>query len=394
MPAPAPNLLTVPATGAVVVALRPAPPGRSVGADDALYLDVSASQTEVVFQADERGNWTFLNQAWEALTGFPVADTLGRNFLEYVHPDEREATIRMFEDVVSGGRDACRHETRYRTASGGYRWVELTSRLMFDEGGRVVGNTGTVVDIDERRQAEEALRQSEQRRLEVLGRMVQAEDDERRRIATELHDDTIQVMTAALLAIDRQRGALAAGDLDRAVELVERVRTTLSEAVDRTRRLTFELRPPLLDVKGLAAAATELAEQVGEEAGFDVHVTADIPRYPSAIEALAYRTLAELLTNARNHSAASTLELRLEQGGGALLATVRDDGVGFDPAQALDRRRMRLHLGLDATQERVALAGGTLTIDSEPGRGATVAFSLPGRPVDVAAERGVAGPAR
>jgi PAS domain S-box-containing protein len=373
----APNLLRAPATGAVVVAPRPAPPGRPLDAEEALYLDVSSSQTEVVFQADAEGNWTFLNHAWETLTGFPIAETLGRNFMEWVHPDERAATIAMFEAVVGGGRDVCRHETRYRTADGGYRWVELTSRLMYDENGQPVGNAGTIADIHDRRSAEDALHQSELRRLEVLGRMVQAEDDERRRIATELHDDTIQVMTAALMALDRQRAAIENGSRERALEMLDTVRKTLDQAVDRTRRLTFELRPPLLDVKGLAAAVEELVDQTAEEAALSGSVDARVGRHEASLEALAYRTVAELVSNVRKHARARRLEVSLAERDGRLAVRVSDDGVGFDPSRVPDRRRMRLHLGLDATRERVLLAGGSFALRTAPGHGAAVEFQLP-----------------
>lgn len=105
----------------------------------------------VVFQTDPSGNWTYLNPAWTTITGFAVAETLGTNFLDYVHPDEREATVAMFMAVVEGGADACHHETRYRTRFGGYRWLELRANLLFDEGGGLIGNSGTLVDVTARR---------------------------------------------------------------------------------------------------------------------------------------------------------------------------------------------------------------------------------------------------
>jgi len=105
----------------------------------------------VVFETDPKGNWTYLNRAWTTITGFPVAETLGTNFLDYVHPDEREATVAMFMAVVEGGADACHHETRYRTRSGAYRWLELRANLLFDESGALIGNSGTLVDVTSRR---------------------------------------------------------------------------------------------------------------------------------------------------------------------------------------------------------------------------------------------------
>jgi diguanylate cyclase (GGDEF)-like protein/PAS domain S-box-containing protein len=105
----------------------------------------------VVFETDPSGNWTYLNRAWTTITAFPVAETLGTNFLDYVHPDERAATVAMFTAVVEGGADACHHETRYRTRSGAYRWLELRANLLFDEAGALIGNSGTLVDVTSRR---------------------------------------------------------------------------------------------------------------------------------------------------------------------------------------------------------------------------------------------------
>jgi PAS domain S-box-containing protein len=91
------------------------------------------SLTEVVFQTDPRGNWTYLNQAWTRVFGYRVEDCLGTNFLEYVHPDEREATIQLFQSVVIGKLSYCHHEGRYRSANGGYRWIELRANVSYDE---------------------------------------------------------------------------------------------------------------------------------------------------------------------------------------------------------------------------------------------------------------------
>lgn len=105
----------------------------------------------VVFQTDAQGNWTYLNQAWTDITGFSIEQTLGTNFLEYVHPDEREYTVSLFMAVVEGAADACHHETRYRTRSGAYRWLELRATLLYDDDAQLVGNCGTLVDITARR---------------------------------------------------------------------------------------------------------------------------------------------------------------------------------------------------------------------------------------------------
>jgi len=122
--------------------------------DEAAALDELA---EVVFRTDAAGNWTYLNPAWTRLTGLAVKDSLGSNFLDYVHPDEVEHTIALFQAVFAGGADHCHHVTRYRTADGSYRWVELRSRVLRAEDGTPTGNAGVLLDVTERRQTEETV---------------------------------------------------------------------------------------------------------------------------------------------------------------------------------------------------------------------------------------------
>ena len=116
------------------------------------------SLTEVVFQTDPQGNWTYLNQAWTRVFGYGVEESLGKNFLEYVHPDERAATIQLFQSVVTGKLSYCHHEGRYLSARGGYRWIELRANVSYDESGEMVGNSGTLFDITARHEAQELLK--------------------------------------------------------------------------------------------------------------------------------------------------------------------------------------------------------------------------------------------
>jgi diguanylate cyclase (GGDEF)-like protein/PAS domain S-box-containing protein len=111
----------------------------------------------VVFTTDAEGNWSYLNPAWTEITGFGIEETLGTNFLEYVHPDEKDYTVSLFMAVVEGAADACHHETRYRTRSGTYRWLELRATLLYDDDGQLVGNCGTLVDITSRRAAQDSV---------------------------------------------------------------------------------------------------------------------------------------------------------------------------------------------------------------------------------------------
>ena len=176
--------------------------------------------------------------------------------------------------------------------------------------------------------AADALADSERHRLEVVAAMLRAGDEERSRIATDLHDDTVQVMTATLLTVDRLRNAIVEGDTERMLAVSEEVRQTLTRAMERTRLMMFYLRPPLLDAYGLEPAIRDMVHQAAEEAGFETDVDVRVGRHPELLEALAYRTVREAVINARRHSGASRLEVQLEEENGHLRGVVRDDGRG------------------------------------------------------------------
>ncbi|PTY07363.1 hypothetical protein DB347_08665 [Opitutaceae bacterium EW11] len=125
---------------------------------EAQYRSLVTNLKEVVFQTDASGNWSFLNQAWQEITGFTVAESLGKLFLDYVHPDDRERNNQLFLPLIRREKDYCRHEVRYLAKKGGYRWIEVFARLTLDAGGAIVGTSGTLTDITARREAEDLMR--------------------------------------------------------------------------------------------------------------------------------------------------------------------------------------------------------------------------------------------
>jgi signal transduction histidine kinase len=232
--------------------------------------------------------------------------------------------------------------------------------------------------VSDRVSAERALADSERHRRHILANLLQAQEDERSRIATELHDDTVQVMTAALLSMDRLAMISRKGDLRRVGSAVTHTRAVLEEATERTRRLMFELRPAILHESGLGAALQLLADQTARETGASAEVDVDARRYDPAVEELVYRTVQEALANARKHASPTAITVRLgENGGTGLVGEVADDGRGFDPVLIQRRSDAALHLGLESMMERIRAAGGDVDLTSAPGRGTRIAFSVP-----------------
>lgn len=127
------------------------------------YRSVVDNIKEVIFQTDAEGLWTLLNPAWTEITGFTVNESLGTLFLDYVHPDDRQRNNELFEPLILRKKEYCRHEVRYLCKNGGFRWIEVYARLTLDERDQVVGTSGTLTDVTDRRVAEDELREAMQK---------------------------------------------------------------------------------------------------------------------------------------------------------------------------------------------------------------------------------------
>jgi len=273
-------------------------------------------------------------------------------------------------------------EFRLRHKKGHY--VHVLSRgfpVRREPGGPIVRIVGTHFDLTERKQAEEAREreQSERARTELLGRMVFAQEDERRRIAREMHDQFGEQLTALGLRIRMLKEASAdRADLSSMVEALEHVAQQLDRDVDH---LVWELRPTALDDLGLRAALANYIQDwsVRVSVSAELHtagLTTD--RLGSEIETTLYRIAQEALNNIAKHARAGHVEIILERRPDHVSLIVEDDGVGFDPAGVdADRRGF----GLLGMQERAALVGATLQIESAPGEGTTVLVRMPTTPL-------------
>jgi two-component system, NarL family, sensor histidine kinase DevS len=206
---------------------------------------------------------------------------------------------------------------------------------------------------------------------DALRRVVAAQEQERRRLARELHDETGQALTSILLGLRTIEEADGEENLRAAVaEVRELVRATLQDV----RQLAVELRPKALDDFGLVAALERLTDSFREQTGIALAFHSALPaeRLSPEIETALYRIVQESLTNIVKHARAGSVSITLGRKRNAVTVVVEDDGVGFDPARTREEG-----LGLIGMRERVALVGGRLTIESRPGAGTTFVVEVP-----------------
>jgi signal transduction histidine kinase len=170
---------------------------------------------------------------------------------------------------------------------------------------------------------------------------------------------------------------MESGDTTRALETVKHICDELGEEAASLRRIMSDLRPPLLEQRGLIPAVRELCDKWQRETEVTVEVLADAHgAVPSDVETLAYRVVQEALSNVKKHAGAKHVSIRIETAGGSLRVEVKDNGAGFDPEAA--RQFLRAgKVGLASMRERAELAGGTLTVKSGPGAGTSVTATLP-----------------
>jgi signal transduction histidine kinase len=292
-------------------------------------------------------------------------------------PDELASEVGAILLEVAANRRIEHYETQRRRKDGTLVHVSLSVSPVHDTQGRVVAASVIARDVSGRRAMEDALQESERHRMEILGDMLRAEEAERSRIATELHDDTVQVMTASLFALDRVALIARRSENDQIESAVTLTRATLEEATARTRRLMFELRPAILHADGLVAAVNVLADQTGRETGARTTVSGPPSRYGHHVEELAYRSIQEALSNVRKHAGATEVAITLADDGTALLFEVADDGRGFDPDAVRERPGAALHAGLDTMVERIRAAGGETAVDTARGNGTRVRVRIP-----------------
>ncbi len=221
----------------------------------------------------------------------------------------------------------------------------------------------------------EQLVRAEQERRTLLETVAEVERTERRQLAEDLHDDPIQVITAAVLRLQVLRRH-PARDLDAELAEIEEI---LQHAVGRLRRLSFELRPASLEDDGLATVIRSLLETLRQENGLRCRIQDHLTGQPSPEVAMTlYRIARESLVNVRKHARATRVDVLLSERDGGYLVRIRDDGVGFDAREP--GRIRRGHLGFQAMRERAELAGGWWRVDSAPGAGTVVEFWVPARP--------------
>ncbi|MVN86683.1 GAF domain-containing protein [Deinococcus sp. HMF7620] len=339
--------------------------------EEARYRQLAEGAHDLIVSTDDRGVMTYANPAARALLEPLTGPLDGASFLTLPTPDTRPA--------LEGAWRAARTQpggSRADIQVGPYR---LEVRLSSVDGGRGVltvsrdlSELQTLADeIAWRGQALEAAASRTVEMRAFLTLFTQAQEEERRRISRELHDDTAQVLTATTRRVARLARDLSGEQRARADDIQQ----DLNAAIDGVRRFARNLRPSVLDDLGLLPALEWLASAAATPTRLEV--SGPERRLTPATELTLFRLAQEALNNVDKHARAHTAAIRVLFEGALVRLAITDDGQGFTAGQAQARAEAG-HLGLIGLRERVTLTGGTLDVDSRPGEGTTLTFTLPG----------------
>jgi PAS domain S-box-containing protein len=329
---------------------------------------------------DELSTNLYTSPQIESLLGYSVEEWMADPELwkQAVHPDDRDRVSLANEE---SNRNAERYLDEYRiiTKDGRTVWIRDEAAPVRGPDGTLLYWRGVMLDITERMEAEEklrwsldVLRQTLQQRRELARRLQNAQESERQRIAADLHDDPIQVMSA----VDMRLQMLMGFPDTITTEAIGEVEQEVAASIERLRSLLFELRPTALDRDGLVPALRLYAEHTAKATGWTVEVHDELADEPDPdLSALLYRIAQEAVVNARKHAQATAVRIEAVSVADGAIVRVIDDGVGFHPD--LISAPEPGHLGLTTMVERAELAGGWVRVLSRPGAGTTVECWLP-----------------
>jgi len=324
----------------------------------------------VVWEWDVQADKATWSDNAEAKLGFGPGD-FGNDFASYmkwVLPEDRAAINERVAQALQGHDDNYESEYRVVRPNGELRWITAPGRVFRDPSGRPLRIAGTMMDITERKQAEERLLDNQARLKSLASELVLAEERERNRIAVHLHDDVCQNLAYANMKLQMVHAAL---DDQTQLDDMAEASDTLTRMMQEVRSLTFELSSPVLTEFGLEAALGHwLTEQIEQKHEIATAFTDDGLAKPLAddVRALLFRSVRELLANVVKHSQAQRVEVAISRADNQILIRVEDNGIGFALDQVVVDRDTG-GFGLFSIRERLSQLGGSLEIDSSPNQG-------------------------
>ena len=332
---------------------------------------------DIIFSRNPDGSRDYISGRFYEYTGAPPDIAIGSGWIEYVHPEDKEQSHEKWMRCVESGEIYdCVY--RMRGADSQYRWFRARAVPLRDSHGSIVKWYGTCSDIHDSKVLEQSIRENAielERMVEnrtaalrrLSNRMMTMQDEERRRIAREIHDGLGQELAAAKMIMD---GILAKDSSPSMQQASAEASQLIDRAIQQVRTISHLLHPPLLDEVGLVSALRWFLEGLSERSGIHMVLEVDPPdlgRLKSELETAIFRIVQEALTNMFRHSGASNGSVTVTQKNGNIVVSVRDNGKGIDE-QVIQLRPDSVGVGIGGMRQRVTELGGTLRLaNANPG---------------------------
>jgi len=334
------------------------------------YQDIFTNASDAIWVQDLEGNILTANRATAKLTGYSTEELTHMNVARFLTEQELDLMSEVRSKLLQGETIDEPYEQRLIKRDETEAFLRLTSSLVVSDG-QPVGFQHVARDVTEERRMQENLRF-------YLQQVTRAQEEERKRIARELHDETTQSLVAISHQLENfasNSKHLSAGD----VELLNNLRQQAKSALEGIRHFSGELRLPVLDDLGLLPALEWLTDDLKEKYGIKIElkVIGSQRRPAPEAEILIFRIIQEATNNAVRHAEASLVEVTVEFDEDKIVAAVGDDGKGFELPRTLGELSRVGKLGLAGAEERARLLGGSLTVQSKPGKGTTVVLNAP-----------------
>lgn len=343
------------------------------------YRLLVKSLPAVVYQGYFDTSADFFDKKVEELTGYSKEDFDSRRlkWIDLVVPEDRprfrEAFLTGLKTIKSYVR-----EYRIKRKDGDLLWIQERGQIICNQEGRVEYISGVVFDVTESQRAKMALLESEQRLRFLTSQLLTAQEQERKRISMELHDELGQSLTVIKLQVRAIEGAL----LDDQSELkrdCQELRQYVDGVIDNVRRLSRDLSPSILEDLGLLSALKYLLDRVGKHLTVKPSLEVEDLNslFPAEAQIIIYRIFQECLNNIAKHAGACQVAVKVQREGGVVSFTLEDDGAGFEVDQVMGRADSKRGMGLAALNERAQMLGGTCKISSRRGAGTKVVCTIP-----------------
>ena len=325
---------------------------------------------------DEKGVWVYVNDRLCEMLDYAKEDMVGRRVTDFLSEHDQIIYRRQMAARMQG--EGGFYELTWLRKDGQPMYTLVSPKAILDERGEFKGSFAILTGITERKRAEEALKESEKQLRELSTQLLTAQETERKRISTELHDELGQALTVLKLHlnfIERNLSAQQTGlrhECEKAIEYIEQV-------IENVRRLSRDLSPTILEDFGLSAAIRWLVGNFAKR--HNIRVALDMIDIDALVSrdshTILYRIIQEALTNIGKHSEAKNVTMTVQRDMDTVSFAIKDDGKGFDAAETVARGPEEKGLGLVTMMGRAQMLGGAMSVQAEAGKGTRVTLTVP-----------------